>query len=132
MEALHRNGSELPTVTMHLPRRIRFSLRVLFIATSLVATTTYLLLVRPTAVAKRFVAAINKGDFAEARVLLNDQAALEFQNAADRSIDIDRVFAEVAPRDWSDIWRCRRRVTLDVQYRRESEGQRVDWLNRRN
>src|SRR4051795_1539886 len=76
VEVLHRNGSEVPKLRIRLPRRVRFSLRGLMVVTAVVAIGTYWLLVRPTAIANRFVAAIAKTDYKTAKSLMVDDEIL--------------------------------------------------------
>jgi hypothetical protein len=111
-ETLHRNSSDVPNVTIWLPKRVHFSLRGLLTAMALFAIGTYWFVVRPTTMPERFVADVTRGDFAAANLLLKGDSPFDFGSAPDQSISMDRAFAELLPWEWQDAWKCRRRLTI--------------------
>jgi hypothetical protein len=93
--------------------RPRFSLRRLLLFTALVAAACYWWIARPTNTAKRFVAAVNCGDFAAAQTLFGPGPMFheKWANYMGREI---RLESYLAPRSWHDLVHGRRRI--DLQY----------------
>src|SRR5690349_11127272 len=107
---------------MQVPR-LRISLRRLLIGFTVLSIAFYVVFVRPTTLADRFSKAIQEGDIKGAASLAGsiDESTIE-SNYSDPVTT-----AEVLPRNWSDIWRCRRRVTVwanvATKYRNRRTGQ---------
>src|SRR5436190_595734 len=112
-----------------LPMRLRFSLRLVLVIITLSALALYWFLVRPTENAYRFVAAVEAHDYETARRLLQSDFWAFLPQPKDRTTTIDLVYAEVLPREWSDIWRCRRRLILRVNCHDDTYGRHVEWTN---
>src|SRR6187401_1161925 len=98
----------------------RFSLRMVFVALTLTAIVVYTLLVRPTALANRFVSAVKHGDYETAKSLSNDRWIWDFHYGDSRAVCVDRVEADLLPQEWHDIWSCQRRITFQVAYREDT------------
>lgn len=105
--------------------RLRFSLRLLFVVVALSAFALYGLFVRPTVLAERFVDAVQQRDFATADSLLAGNDFWAFKRPPNG--EINRIYAEVMPRQWSDIWRFQRRIILRVVRREDKDGGHVEW-----
>lgn len=106
------------------PIRIRFTVRLLFVATAVLAVALYVLYVRPTSIAQRFVAAIMSHDFSAAKSLVVGEGLSDLD---DETAHVDRFYAEVLPREWDDIRKCQRRVIFRVVRHDVTEGRRIDW-----
>jgi len=106
--------------------RLRFSLRLVFVALTLVAVALYTLFVRPTLLAERFVTAIEQRDYATAKLLLQSK---NFWKVAERPKqgNVDFIYAELHPREWGDVWACKRRVIFRVAFHEDTDGRHVDW-----
>jgi hypothetical protein len=95
--------------------RPRFSLRWILIFTGLVAALCYWWIARPTIVANRFIAAVNRRDFASAHALYvtpitskNDRhnlARYEFPTV---------ILVGLQRRSWSDLTRGQRRMFVII------------------
>lgn len=107
--------------------RPRFSLRLVFVAATLVAIALYWFIVRPTATANRFTTAVSKHDYSTARSLLHDDFWVFEPQPKSIAESIDLVYAEVLPREWSDIWRCQRRIILRVGRHADGIRRHVEW-----
>ena len=81
--------------------RPRFSLKWLLIAFTVLSVLFYVLFIRPTVNAERFVADINAGNYSQLPV---------FKNTI-RILDAD---AFLLPRSWDDALRCRWRIGVEV------------------
>jgi|tagenome__1003787_1003787.scaffolds.fasta_scaffold20760893_1 hypothetical protein len=126
METLHRNGSDVPTVTIRFPKRVHFSLRGLLVATAFVAIGTYWFVVRPSMIANRFVIAMTKEDYETAQSMYIDKEIWPLAQGP-HSATVDNIYAELLPREWGDIWRGRRRILLTYHYQDVKDGRQVDW-----
>jgi hypothetical protein len=107
--------------------RRRFSIRILFIGIAIVATVVYVFVVRPSAIAQRFVAAIALQDYDRAGAMLrlpNDWVRIVRPLDSEKA---DRVYAELQPREWRDVWNCRRRIRVTVSRHSNNNGGYVDW-----
>jgi hypothetical protein len=102
----------------------RFSLRLVFFAFTLSAAVLYWCIARPTILANRFVAAVNNHDFASAKALLPD---FWLFNPRSGATPPDMVYAEVFPREWTDLQMFQRRIILRVGRHRDTHGQHVEW-----
>jgi hypothetical protein len=107
--------------------RLRFSLRLVFVAATLVAIALYWFIVRPTAMANLFTTAVRERDYATARSLLHDDFWALLPQPKSLTESIDLVYAEVLPREWSDIWHCQRRIILRVGRHADGIGRHVEW-----
>lgn len=104
--------------------RPRFSLRWLLIAFAFSGFVFYLLFVRPTAIATRFVAAVENGDVDLQKSFypsdqLQNQAYL---SAAQRFNDFRTASMSIEPRTWKDFVNCRRRITASQKEIRRTEA----------
>jgi hypothetical protein len=106
--------------------RLRFSLRLAFILLTVAAVALYWLVARPTILANQFVSAINSRDFEAAKKQLPDFWLFN-SDIKHRGATIDRVYAEIFPREWSDIWTAQRRVILRLARHNDNHGQHVEW-----
>jgi hypothetical protein len=103
---------------------MRFSLRVLFIAVTLSAAMLYWCVARPTILANRFVSAVNNRDFQSARKLLPDFWPFNMRPEAP---PLDMIYAEVFPREWTDLQMFQRRLIVRVGRHHDTRGQHVEW-----
>lgn len=104
--------------------KLRFSLRLVFLAFALSAAALYWFIARPTILANRFAAAINRRDFESAKKLLPD---FRLFNRRPNSPPVDTVYAEVFPREWTDLHMFQRRIIVRVGHHRDNHGQHVEW-----
>jgi hypothetical protein len=112
---------------MRLPRpRLRFSIRWLLVLIGATATLCYVLFVRPTVLAYRFVGDIAQRDYAAAIQLLNN-SPLETPPPLNDTKSITFSYAEVLPREWSDIWSLKRRLILRVRRQDDDDGRHIEW-----
>ena len=113
--------------------RPRFTIRWLLVLIAAVATLCYVLFVRPTVMAYRFVEAIEQRDYAAARGLLLDNWPPGVTPPLNDSetINYAYVYAEVLPQDWSDIWALRRRLILRIRHH-DPNGRRLEWTHDRD
>src|SRR5438309_11397074 len=107
--------------------RLRFSLRLLFVLITMLAIALYWFVDRPTLLANRFVAAITARDYELAMSLLTNKTLWVFDHGPQRTAVIDRIYTEVLPREWKDIWMCRRRIIFRVAYHDDTEARHVEW-----
>jgi hypothetical protein len=110
-------------------KRPRFSLRFVLLAFALLAVALYVFVVRPTALANRFVAAVSEQDYIAAlRVMRGDEEAKQLLELVrpEHSSKPDRVYAEVMSREWEDWWRGQRRVIFRRTLHSSQNGF-VDW-----
>lgn len=107
--------------------RLRFSLRLAFVVTAVAAIALYMLYVRPTAIAKRFVTAIEQRDLETAKSCFHDQNLWVFDRGFRPTASVDLIYAELLPREWADIWACRRRIIFRVAYHEDTDGRHIEW-----
>jgi hypothetical protein len=102
--------------------RPRFSLRWLLIAFTVLSLGFYLLFVRPTVLANEFIAAINGHDYERANSLFEYVRTIRGFTSfgGERSWYI----GEVRPREWSDVWQCRRIIRVEYGFNLDT-GQRA-------
>jgi hypothetical protein len=94
----------------------RFSLRLLFLTTTLSAVAVYFLFVRPITLAKAFADRVAAKEYREADLLCRDsKQAFIVAQAVDWD-DCD-VTVNLEHRDWSDMLRCQQRITLEARRR---------------
>jgi hypothetical protein len=91
------------------------------------ALAHYLLIARPTILANRFVLAIMAHDYELATSLLTNKSLWMFDHRLERTAVVDRIYTEVLPREWKDIWMCRRRIIFRVAYHDDTEARHVEW-----
>jgi hypothetical protein len=103
--------------------RIRFSLKLIFVALTTLAVMLYFWIVRPTSVANSFVAAVDEMDYGHAWPRLPVPMQDELSN---RTGTIDRFHAEVFPRGWDDVWKCQRRIIVHVAS--HSDDGHTEWI----
>ena len=107
--------------------RPRFSIRWLFVIVTLSAVALYALFVRPTVFANRFVKSIEQRDFEDAYGLFREDPPLIAGRPILPSRSIALLYAEVLPREWSDIWSFQRRILFRVGFQDDSNGRHVEW-----
>lgn len=107
--------------------RPRISLRLAFGLIALVSVALYVFVVRPSAFANRFVAAIGEQDFDTARGLLVNERDWRRVVDPDTSGMPDRIYAELMPREWQDVLRAQRRIVLRLSRHNNFRGNFVDW-----
>ena len=114
---------------MRLPdMRLRFSIRWLLVLIAAAATLCYVLFVRPTVLAHRFVDAVKGGDYETAKsLLLDEDKNVWVFRRSQAAISLDRLYAEVLPHEWSDIWRLRRRLLLRPSFHEDSDSRHIEW-----
>ena len=99
----------------------RFSFRSLMIVVTLVAIALYLMFGRPTVIAQRFVEAANNQDLEYARSHLSAIDGHCPYLAQKRFVSV-HMEAKLLPREWSDLWRFRRRLNLIMTVQRTHES----------
>ena len=105
--------------------RLRFSLRWLLIAFTVLVPIVYLLFVRPTVIVHQLVDAINKKDYRFLQSMDSEPIPLKDTVATFKDLDdvehmnINRVSlnAVAVPSSWGDIFRFRRRANVLVNFR---------------
>lgn len=110
--------------------RPRFSLRMFLIAFTVATVALYVTVVRPDKMADRFVvAAMQQNNEAVERLMSDEQSTVEWNHAVGReqSSKLDRVYAEVLPREWQDLWRAQRRIILRTARHSNQNSNFVDW-----
>ena len=106
--------------------RLRFSLRLAFLLLTLVAVALYVLYVRPTSIAERFVNAVEQRDYEASRSLLVNNELSVFNHGPKYFVDVDFLYAEIMPREWSDLLKCRRRLLFRIGDHDYTNGYRVE------
>jgi hypothetical protein len=116
---------------MRLPRlQLRFSIRWLLVLIAATATLCYVLFVRPTVMAYRFVEAIEQREYATARGLLRlDNYRYGILPPLSDTESINFAYAEVLPREWSDIWALQRRLILRIRRHDDSDRRHIEWTH---
>jgi hypothetical protein len=115
--------------------RPRFSVRLLLVIFAVLAAACYLVFARPTVIAERFVAAVKARDFRVAELLLKPQRfrsganliAYYMSPSAEPTTKAVLIYAEVLPREWSDIWSFQRRVIFRVAFHDDTDGRHIEW-----
>lgn len=103
--------------------RPRFSLRWMLILFALFGVLFYLLFVRPTVLANEFVAAINGHDYERANSLFDFVPTIRgFSSFRGETC---WYMGEVRPREWSDLWHCRRIIRVEYGWNLLDTGQRA-------
>jgi hypothetical protein len=124
METLHRSVSNIPVI--HFPTLKRYSLRAMFVVVTISAIALYWFVARPTVLANRFVSAIEARDYETAKSLLVDKNVWVFEHGPKLFAVVDVIYAELLPRDWSDLLACRRRLIFRVVDTEFTSGGRVE------
>ena len=117
---------------MRLPRiRLRFSIRWLLVLIAATATLCYVLFVRPTVVAHNFVETIKHRDYATARGLLRHghypYSDIRLLPPLNDTESISFAYAEVLPREWSDIWALQCRLILRIRRQEDRDGRHIEF-----
>jgi hypothetical protein len=99
---------------LELLMRFRFSIRVLFVATAIVAAGCYWLML-PTIVAKRFVRAVESADYAAADNCFRDVTDRIFA-AYNQKFWTFQLQAALAPSSAAQIWRGERQITFHLAF----------------
>src|SRR6476646_4347403 len=94
-------------------RFIRFSLRRLLILTAFVAVLLYLLILRPTAMAKHFIRTRT----------LSDSELLTRRSFGNWFTDEATTEGVLEARSWEDVLKCRQRFTLKIAKQRITDDQ---------
>ena len=102
-------------------------MRWLFLIVTLSAVALYVLFVRPTVIAHRFVTDIQSREFDAAYSLFREDQPLVAGGPIVPGASIVLVYAEVLPREWSDILGFQRRILFRVSFRNETNGRLVEW-----
>jgi hypothetical protein len=107
--------------------RLRFSLRWLFVAFTFLAVALYLSVIRPTLLAHKFVSAVSRQDFSEAKNLM--VSSVRWSRIVDQKNlpDPDHIFADLLPWDWRDVLHARRRIVLRIARHNDYRGAHVEW-----
>jgi hypothetical protein len=116
----------IPAVRTLNPIRIRFTIRLMFVITAVLAVTLYILFVRPTLIANRFVARIMSRDYPTVNSLL---VSHEMPGLDDETGTVEKIYAEVLPREWEDICKCQRKIVVRFIHHQDEGGRRVDWTS---
>jgi hypothetical protein len=109
--------------------RLRFSVRLMFVLVTLLAISLYWFVARPSLLANRFVAAVNAHDFETAASLFDGKTTWALNRGPQRNVVIDRVYTELLPREWSDMWNGERRIIFRVAYHQDDDGRHVEWTS---
>jgi hypothetical protein len=107
--------------------RPRFTIRWLLVLVAALATLCYVLFVRPTVMAYRFVEAIEQRDYSAAKVLLHSNRPNRITPPLEDTESINFAYAEVLPREWSDIWALQRRLILRIRRQDDDDGRHIEW-----
>src|SRR5262245_24599492 len=96
--------------------RIRYSLRLLLVATTLVAIGLYVLIIRPTAIANRFIDAVQRQHYDEAESVCVSVEQGSFQKIWKGAVANNRkVNATLMPRQPKDMWAFQRSLLLETE-----------------
>jgi hypothetical protein len=93
-------------------------MRLILIVVAISGVTFYVLFVRPTVVANKFVSAIERNDYSWVENSVWD-------------LNFTHVDAKVLPREWSDIWRFQRRIALELRCFGDTYGKPRSWWTER-
>jgi hypothetical protein len=107
--------------------RPRFSLRLVLVAFALLSVLLYVLIIRPTTLANRFVDAVGRRDYDAAQALMSNAGEWDGVVNPPQVFKADRVYAELMPREWEDVWSCERRIVLRVARHNDRNENYVDW-----
>jgi hypothetical protein len=108
--------------------RLRFSIRWLLVLIAATATLCYVLFVRPTVVAQRFVKSIERRDYSTALgALLKSWPYSGLRPPVNETESISFAYAEVLPREWSDIWALQRRLILRIRREDNRDGRHIEF-----
>ena len=86
----------------------------MLIAFTLLAVVFYVCFVRPTVLAKRFVAAIERGDYQAADAMCLGEDPHFVSEAHDEMRDPGPVTAKVEPRSWRNVWKMNRIIEVGI------------------
>jgi len=99
---------------------------MLFVGIAIFAAGLYVFVVRPTTIAQAFVAAVAQHDYDRAGAMLRSHSDWD-RVARNGSVKPDRIYAELEPREWSDVWNCQRRIRVTVSRHSAKNGGYADW-----
>jgi hypothetical protein len=102
-------------------------MRLVLIAFALVSGLLYVFFVRPTTLANRFVDAVGRRDYDAAQALMSNAGEWDAVVNPPQVFKADRVYAELMPREWRDVWSCERRIVLRVARDNDRSVGRIDW-----
>jgi hypothetical protein len=88
--------------------RLRFSIRWLLIAFTVATVVFYMLWVRPTQIAHRFVRAIEAGNYQLAASLLKNGDVYSITSNYSEAV----CQPQISQRTWADTWHMRRSITV--------------------
>jgi hypothetical protein len=100
-------------------------MRVLLAVVALSGVALYVLIVRPTVVAKRLVKSVEQGDHEAAYELFPNPP--QGVDAKGTGPSLLRMYAEIVPRDPNNRWTLERRVLLRLHFLDDTGGRYVDW-----
>jgi hypothetical protein len=95
-------------------KRPRFSVRALLVAVLAFAVVSYVLFVRPSVLANRFVAAMERGDYEAAEAFLTDPPSDPLRSQLN-NIRNPEVTGTLRPRRTGDIFRFQRSLFVKVR-----------------
>src|SRR5262245_2228265 len=105
-----------------MARRFRFSLRRFLLLIAVFDVLFYFLFVRPTVLANHVLSLVEKGDL-EALSKLGVEIPKThkyFSTNGEHYIEVHNTYnsieGRIQPRQWSDVWHCRRRVEIKTNY----------------
>jgi hypothetical protein len=115
--------------------RLRFSVRLVLVVVAILAAVCYQLFARPTVHAEQFVSAVMGRDYRVAQSLMRSRSyrspdsffgiGTPFGRRATTRVVF--IYAEMLPREWSDLWSFQRRVIFRVALEDDSEGRLTAW-----
>ena len=83
-------------------------MRLLLVGFGIATGAFYLLFVRPTELANKFAGVVAAQDVKLATTMLNSDDETSIKSNFSDAV----CHPEVQPRTWSDVWHCRRRITV--------------------
>jgi hypothetical protein len=99
-------------------RFLRFSIKRLFLLTTVVAVVLYLFYLRPSVVARQFAQEIDAATQSHVKEI--GQEYFDSLNADGRVVEVN-----LYPRSWSDILMCRQAFSISIAVSAQPEGKTV-------
>lgn len=99
-------------------RFLRFSIKRLFLLTTVVAVVLYLFYLRPSVVARQFAHEIDASTQSHVKEI--GQEYFESLNADGRVVEVN-----LYPRSWSDILQCRQAFSISIAVSSQPSGKTV-------
>jgi hypothetical protein len=93
--------------------RPHFSIRILLLAIAVSAFASYWAFARPTVIARKFMRAVEVGDYQRAEAFCLDRDCRFLSVPIDELSDVS-ANAKLHPRQWRDIWTFKRRMLLQI------------------